>query len=111
MADTYMFYGTRVILDPNTGLPQLPPGMFWRVMRERIIDSPIRIELRRKTWYGSREVEHVWSGTISESVVLHQAASCYTQWREECAKRRVNKTHSRKLDDLIGDYPPKKLRD
>lgn len=110
MTDTYMIYGTRVTLDPNTGLPQLPHRMFWRVARERTIRSPIRIEIRRKTWYGSREIEHAWSDTISESAILHEAAFCYTRWREECARRRVNKTRKRQLDDLIGDYPPKKLR-
>lgn len=109
MTDTYNIYGTSVTLDPDTGLPLLPHGMFWRVKRERVIDPPIRIELRAKTWYGSREIRHSWVDTIDEGAILHAAAFCYEQWREECATRRANRARSRQLDDLIGDYPPKKL--
>lgn len=107
--DTYDIYGKTVTLDPNTGLPLLPGGFFWRIRKERMIDPPIKIELRRKKLLGSVLVQHAWGHRVSRRSIVHEAAFCYSRWVGECAQRRENQSRKRELNDLIGDYPPKSL--
>ena len=84
-------------IDAETGLPKIPEGYFWRVVRAAGW-HPVEVQLRYqdelvryKATFGTEE--HV------RSTALHI-------WQDFAEGGR-----SGVIDRLVGDYPPKKLED
>ena len=87
-------------MDEATGLPALPEGHFWRVTR------PSRgvwdVQLRKRTWYGSRCVAAVGYDDRLTAGKVKELAGYVLKYKLE--KEPVHEMH------LVGDYPPKTLK-
>lgn len=96
-------------MDDATGLPATPDGMFFRVCRGRVLRGYWYVELRRKTWYGSRVVESTpldWDAETKRDVMSRESIvynAGYVMWK---LRERPEYTHDL---SLLGDYPPKTL--
>lgn len=97
-------------MDEATGLPALPEGHFWRVTRPQ--GGYWQVQLRKRTWYGSRCVAGTASGPrcvagtasgyeMTASNVKEQAGYVL---KYEFEKEPVHERY------LVGDYPPKTLK-
>jgi len=96
-------WGTFAI-DPATGLPVTPEGHFWRV-KKSFATKYIDVELRRKLAFGSRRV----FGTVVLHADLDEA-----QLFDACIYlllRVVPRAAKTLRTDLLGDYPPKTLKE
>lgn len=86
-------------MDEATGLPALPEGHFWRVT------PPSRgfweVQLRKRTWYGSRCEAWTASGYEMSDSKVKELAGYVLKYKLE--KEPVHEMH------LVGDYPPKTL--
>jgi hypothetical protein len=90
-----------VTIDKNTGLPELPEGHFWRIVDRHETIYPVKLQLRRKTWYGSTVVATDISGSHPE-YVLATAESLFSLVEARLSQKA-------RVKALVGDYPPKKL--
>lgn len=86
-------------IDETTGLPEAPDCHFWRL---REIWGLVRVGLRRKTWYGSREVDAVIP--LADRGMSRMEA---VNWGANVILERVDS--KRWAKSMVGDYPPKKL--
>lgn len=93
---------------PETGLPELPAGHFWRVAPDDF--GYAVVEIRRKTRFGSRRhsaTDVSLTGAPSAPVRVRdltpEAILESASWLLE-----RNRDLTRGLD-LLGDYPPKRL--
>lgn len=103
-----------VNIDPSTGLPELPPGQFWRVEEyERsyydvLYDTnrfthKISLMQSTKRFLGSPKLE-----TISYMKI--QAPNLTKEVILTCVEGIMSRVmQSREQSLLLGDYPPKKL--
>lgn len=83
-------------LDPATGMPTLPEGQFWRVTPESCF-SYSEVQLREKTWYGSKKLKSTTTHLYKESVLGNAAFI-------------LDNLSTYKPDmSLLGDYPPLSL--
>ena len=87
-------------IDEATGLPVLPEGHFWRVTRPR--DGSWQVQLRKRTWYGSRCVARTYSQYEMTASEVKTLAGYVLKF--EFKRATVHEMH------LIGDYPPKTLK-
>lgn len=104
-SNTYDWYGVMVDIDPNTGMPTLPEGYFWRVKKNSDSYWLLDIQVRRQIWVGSILVSWIHSMLGTEAEVLHQAA----QLRQSGTLEFKLRAHSRKKHvnpKVLGDYPP-----
>lgn len=80
-------------------MPELPDGMFWRVVRE---GNTVLVQLRKRTWYGSRWLDETNANSFLDPHVtaerLRGVAGMLLSRRREAQER----------DNMLGDYPPKK---
>ena len=84
-------------MDEATGLPTVPEGYFWRVTRPQ--GRFWQVQLRKRTWYGSRRV--AWA------VYQHEmTASKVNELAGYVLKYKVKKEPAHEMH-LVGDYPPK----
>ena len=87
-------------MDEATGLPALPEGYFWRVTR------PSRgfwdVQLRKRTRHGSR----CEAGTASQH---EMTASKVKELAGYVLKYKFKKESTHEMH-LVGDYPPKTLK-
>lgn len=88
--------------DTFTGLPGLPKGYFWRVRRGSA--EYLRLQMRKKTWFGSAVVE--WSVTER-----HKASPTELREAASCILRKLERRSTQGADwkKYLGDYPPKML--
>lgn len=98
------------MIDPETGLPELPEGYFFRVhtlfsgSRFHYVTIYRKVE-KRHFFFWTRTEDHkqIFSEMVhdglNERSILRAARGCLDQWAEW-------KTGN---PDLLGDYPPKKL--
>lgn len=95
----------RFEIDPNTGLPEVPEGFFFRVAKTGFGYWQVQLRRRRRGWFSKNEesATHVNERPINRRWILDGAAYVITKYRER---------DPRKSDaTLLGDYPPKKLTD
>ncbi|MEG2778200.1 MAG: hypothetical protein RR905_02810 [Aurantimicrobium sp.] len=115
---------TEIVIDPATGLPELPEGHFWRVSQG---DYCVRLEIRkhRKRFgtklvirgrvrsirtegeerYLSRAVGEISAEDFTPEAIFYSAHDVLAEWRtRDAAIHRYEKNKA-----LLGDYPPKKL--
>ena len=87
-------------MDEATGLPTLLEGHFWRVTWPQ--GRFWQVQLRKRTWYGSRCV--AWTASRSEMTAskVKELAGYVLTYKFE--KEPVHEMH------LVGDYPPKTLK-
>lgn len=95
-------------IDPDTNLPQLPEGYFWRV---RNADSmgDVKVSLRKRMALGSRSVGHGYAfgrlyshcGITAEKI-QQAAVLIYLEWEQKGEDRIA-------YNEFAGDYPPKRL--
>ena len=98
------------MIDPNTGLPELPEGYFFRVhesyagSKHHYVTVYRKVE-KRSFFFWTRTVDQkqifsqlVFNG-LNERSIRTAAQECMIQWAEWKAGN----------PDLLGDYPPKKL--
>lgn len=94
-------YGT--VMDPDTGMPEVPKGYFWRVKPGGMYK--LKVELRQRWFWGiSFEVEMCVTDDATEWGVRNNAAYILNRWQE-----RTRKATGKGVEALLGDYPPKKL--
>lgn len=91
-------YGT--VMDPNTGMPEVPEGYFWRVKRGGYYKLEVQLR-KRWFWQFSHSVESCPLDDATEWGVVNNAAYILERWN----KRTLGPT----VSGLLGDYPPKKL--
>lgn len=91
---------TELTIDPASGLPKLPKGYFWRVKPcySRFCDYAVDVELRKRTWIFSHRVDDIFSTVPG---IPYSAAFLVESFYS--TRSRYNG-----VDDVIGDYPPKK---
>lgn len=93
-------------IDPNTGMPEVPEGYFWRVKKSLLTgDTFTDVELRVKWFFMSYVVAShpIYNSHVSAQSILEAAEyiMLYSAWSER--RRGETKEH------LYGDYPPNKL--
>lgn len=90
-----------------SGLPEAPEGHFFRVKKWHSGLSSqytLIVQLRRKTWYGSRKI----GDSICEHTVISVRRAAESALAE--ALRKINRPKTLHLrDHFVGDYPPKTL--
>ena len=86
-------------IDPNTGMPELPWGYFWRVTKRDSRVWPLRVELRRRVWIFSVE-EGAAISDASKSEILNTASNVVRDWKA---------TSKNGTARFLGDYPTKHL--
>jgi len=87
------------MFDANTGLPELPEGMFWRIKPS--IAEYAHVEIRKKVWFFSVLKAY---GVLRKSELTSRSEILTTAYY--AMKCLYNKTDIAKV---YGDYPPKKL--
>lgn len=87
-------------IDEDTGMPEIPwEGCFWRF--RRIFGGSYALELRTKTWYGSRPVLG-YPFMYSDMVTKHRI--------REAARSLIRSVEAQKeVHDMLGDYPPMRM--
>lgn len=109
--------GNNLTIDPDTNLPALPEGHFWRVKQDEYGYLDVQIRRKRK---------RLWSALVETGAVLHRegfnvkltslhvnvpkaiakaAERVYVKWMERTEGYRLYEERVA----LLGDYPPKKL--
>jgi len=98
-------------MDETTGLPELPEGYFFRVHKQSSYSKYHYVTMFRKKqkrflfWTYTRNVELIFNDmihpTLTKENVRQAAINCTRQW-----ERWKSSDGS-----LVGDYPPKSLRD
>lgn len=110
---------SKIMIDPQTGLPQLPEGYFWRVGESEYHKEYVKVCIMKtvtRTWktrewnlklvdnYETKEVEVDYSFCsrvgIDNNTLLRAAERAY---REVFPDPVVGG------EEYLGDYPPKKL--
>ena len=107
----------KLTIDPNTNLPTLPEGHFWRVKQDEYGYLDVQIRRKRK---------RMWSALVEKGAVLTSdsnnvnltdigidvpgyiavsAGRVYVKWIERTEGYRLYAERK----ELLGDYPPKKL--
>lgn len=94
-------------IDPNTGLPELPPGHFWRITEQWIYWN-LKIK-RRRGWF-------TWT-VASTTIHRHDDAGWtiarlnYEDYLQDVAAELHQKTFRDPeiASKYLGDYPPKSL--
>lgn len=92
-------------IDPNTNLPELPEGYFWRITRWTSESSQwdLQVKIRKR----------LLGGLLSWGVASTLTRS--TVWSiQQDAKQLADKFHERHnrlpgRKQFVGDYPPKRL--
>lgn len=110
------------VIDEETGLPKIDETRFWRVGQRKGVDHYLWVELHqrnpsktRKTWLGKLvEVEQPTSvlgssvvevdDSISERSILESALYVLRNIEENLSREDT-------VRKLIGDYPPKSLKE
>ena len=99
-------------IDPNTGLPQLPEKLFWRVTYRRSMKW-YELQLRKKLTIGSRKLDW-WAmrpHKFNQAEILEWAL--FAMRRTEVQDKIIRATGAKVSYDidqrLLGDYPPKAL--
>ena len=87
-------------MDEATGLPALPEGHFWRVTRPQ--GGYWQIQLRKHIRYGSRRVAETESRFEMTASNVKELAGYVLKYKFE--KEPAHENH------LVGDYPPKTLK-
>lgn len=94
-------------IDPNTGLPELPPGHFWRITEDWLFWE-IKIK-RRRGWLTFT----VSSGTIHrhEDPGWTIYSATFEEYLQGAARDLHHKTFRAPAiaSKYLGDYPPKSL--
>lgn len=96
-----------VYIDPETGLPAVPEGYFWRISETSSADW-WRIELRKRRRWGSRRIaaDHrlypAWDFDTPELFEDGARRRAAVLWVDHFAAKDAQK--------YLGDYPPKALR-
>lgn len=99
---------SKVEIDPNTGLPKLPPKFFWRVKRVggAAYSNRVYVVIRRKLLFFSFEVHSVMAGgniyDKMETAVRNRAIDAYEEFFKTTEREQ-------EIQKLLGNYPPKKL--
>ena len=86
-------------MDEATGLPAVPEGYFWRVTRPS--RGYWQVQLRKRTWYGSRCVAWTGSRYGMTASKVKDLAGYVLKYKFE--KGPAHENH------LVGDHPPKTL--
>lgn len=88
---------------PLPDLPQVEPQQFWRVRTN--YTGQIEVELRRETWWGSVEIDHLcaypadWDAEVPE-VIVEVARRILAR----VAEQRAARTKIQKAMDYEGDH-------
>lgn len=77
--------------------PQLPKGYFFRVSLSHVLHYTLRVEVRRRRWFGSSYVDCDVSIPDKDNVYSAMLS----------LQRHLG--YQTRQNELIGDYPPKKL--
>jgi hypothetical protein len=90
-------------IDPNTGLPALPEGYFWRVKKSGNKYGYVRLMLRHKFWFATEQENRIFvlNGYTKERL-LSDTWAVLREFDFAAAKSYV---------PLLGDYPPKSIAD
>src|SRR5690606_37979043 len=91
--------------DPATGLPAMPEGQFWRVKHARD-SSYVHLQLRERRRFGSRLLS--WTTISKKHKLSEKAVREAAAYIVHCEPDRENKLTRH---DLIGDYPPKTIKE
>lgn len=98
------------------GLPELPKGQFWRVSRHS--SRYLYLELRRKYLIGSGHIKgtevSMWGWTEdcagTRDYTQDELRELIREAAEEMLRERAEKDIlNSSLNELTGDYPPKRL--
>jgi hypothetical protein len=94
-------------MDEATGLPAVPPGYFWRVFVERNMFTEhgiLRVQLRKRAWYGSRliQTDSTLADTGLKEDTRYLARLIMRTQKDQIQVGQL-------IDEVSGDYPPKKL--
>lgn len=99
-------------IDPNSGLPELPEGLFWSVR----YSSTMRwyeLQLRKKMAIGSRKLGYwaMWASEFNEKRILEWSKYAMRQPETTDHLKRAQGLDPKRPREhrLLGDYPPKKL--
>ena len=84
-------------MDEATGLPTVPEGYFWRITRPQ--GRFWQVQLRKRTWRGSRCVAETASRCEMTASSVKELAGYVLKYKFE--KEPAHEMH------LVGDYPPK----
>lgn len=98
-----------IITDPETGLPDLPSNMFWRVKETSVGYFEVRLIEKREVryfifWKKVKELPSTHYGVgkvLDKETIRARAEFAYSDWRSWVRLQRAK--------DLLGDYPPKSL--
>lgn len=112
-------------IDPNTGLPQLPEGQYWKVEIDEVFEEPFVILMRRRKWWTSAQVHSVpvlsgWDDP-NEKYLDRVRDTASPEFNDENIRRSAqrlldilemqeNEREARQKNSrLLGDYPPNKV--
>lgn len=89
--------------DTTPSLPELPKGLFWRVVPGEFGYQDDQVQLRQKTLISSRNLWAVETpGTHKRCATKDEVAKA----AQDCWTKYTQATEARKI---YGDYPPKTL--
>lgn len=90
-------------LDPDTGLPALKEGFYWRVTAYPTCGYFLRVLLmQRRSWFWGDRIVSSQTSEPDAACVLLTARYIVNRLREDEQARTTR-------ERLIGNYPPKKL--
>jgi hypothetical protein len=95
-----------VLIDPSTGLPEVPEGFFWKISYA-YTPGAFRITLRKKLFGPfSQEVKFgIMYPPLTDDEIIETAEWVLGEWEDE--KDRVAAEYE--SSKYIGTYPPKNL--
>lgn len=102
--------------DPNTGLPELPKGMFWRTTKEyrQSMEDAYYIEIRTKRWWGGSALlfsKRIREGLGTDGHVDYSFNDASIRYTAGLLHREFLKWAEGLMQEvrLLGDFPPNRV--
>ena len=97
-------------IDKRTGLPQLPKHYYWNVRLNVGGYSRYRIQIKHRVLGIPFEVDDARDTFTSESELVTSAKYALGNFRERYARKNKTRIMKKNPDNILGNYPPKKVK-
>lgn len=97
-----------VLISPETGLPHVPEGYFWR-MRSNSFGLTWTLDLRKKMRWGSRSIRSLTVAAPDRTDKFPTTDDWEHYIRLEAAEMWSYEFNDQSGSRYLGDYPPKRL--